>query len=185
MNWLDVALLAIFAISIGNGAWRGFARIGIGAVATVLGILLATWFYGVVGSFFLPYVAAKQIANFIGFVSILVIVSAIGSLVGRLAAALFKKVGLGWLDRVLGAGIGFMRALLIAIALVMTLVAFAMKPPSRSVVESQLAPYVLDAAKVLAAIAPHEVSDAFTKGYAQIRERWGKALKQGGKILEQ
>jgi membrane protein required for colicin V production len=185
LNWLDIVILVIFAISVGSGAWKGFARIGIGAAATVLGILLAMWFYGTVGSIFLPYVAARQIANFIGFMAILVIVSAAGSLLGRLLAFVFKKIGLGWLDRLLGAAIGFVRALLVAIALVMILVAFTIKPPARSVVESQLAPYVLDAARVLAAIAPHEISDGFTKGYQKIRERWAQAVKTGGRLLEQ
>jgi hypothetical protein len=64
-------------------------------------------------------------------------------------------------------------------------VAFTIKPPARSVVESQLAPYVLDAARVLAAIAPHEISDGFTKGYQKIRERWAQAVKTGGRLLEQ
>lgn len=163
---------------------KGFTRIVTGVAATIASILLGLWFYGIVGAYFEPYVASKGISNFIGFAVIVMVISAAGSLAGRLLFTIAKKSGLGWLDRLLGGAIGFVRALLVAIALVAGLVAFTPKPPPQSVVDSRIAPYILDAAKVLVAIAPREWRDGFFKSYDQIQERWKKALSEGSKAIE-
>ena len=183
-GWLDAVLTVIFVVSMISGYMRGFARLGIGAAVTFLGILFAIAFYGVVGSFFLPYVSAPGIAHFLGFVTILIAASLGGSLLGRLMSRVFKSIGLGWLDRLLGMGVGAVRALLIAVAIVMALVSFTPNPPAKSVVESSLAPYVLDAARVLVAIAPRELRDGFFRSYENIKDKWEHALRDGSKVLD-
>ena len=52
------------------------------------------------------------------------------------------------------------------------------KPPS-SVVNSRTAPYMVDAARAFAAMAPHELKDGFRKTYGQVKSAWGKALEEG------
>jgi hypothetical protein len=42
-----------------------------------------------------------------------------------------------------------------------------------------VAPYVIDAARVFAALAPHELKDGFRKSYAQVETIWRNALKNG------
>lgn len=182
-GWLDIVLFIIFVASMASGFWKGFARIGIGAAATFFGILFAIAFHGTVGAYFAEYVASRGIASFLGFIIILVGMSLLGSLLGRFVAYAFQQAGLGWLDRTLGAGAGFLRALLVAIAIVMALVAFTPDPPARSVVHSRIAPYVLDAARVLVSIAPREMSDSFLKSYDSIKDRWNQALHEGSRVL--
>jgi hypothetical protein len=38
---------------------------------------------------------------------------------------------------------------------------------------------VIDAARVCAAVAPHELKDGFRKSYEQVKTIWGNALKKG------
>src|SRR5436190_2464512 len=104
MNWLDIVMVLIFAFSMFSGAMRGLSRIVIGLAATLLGVVLAVWFYASAAVYFLPYVSSETVANFCGFVTILLGVSIVGSLISRIVAYFFKAVGLGWLDRLLGAG---------------------------------------------------------------------------------
>jgi len=179
-NWLDLVLLTIFAISMLSGFVKGFARVGIGAAAAFFGILFAIAFYGVAGAYFQPYVSSLGVANFAGFLVILIAVSLAGSLLSRLTARFFQAVGLGWLDRLLGAGLGAVRALILAVALVMAIVAFTPRPPAQSVVESAVAPYVLDGGRVLVAIAPRELRDGFLHSYEKIKDSWTRALREGG-----
>lgn len=176
MNWLDIVLLLIFAISMVSGAMKGLSRIVLGLAATLLGIVLAVWFYGSVGAHFLPYVSSETIANFCGFVTILAGTSLIGSLVSKIVAYFFQAVGLGWLDRLLGASFGFLRAGLLAMGLLVGLVSFAPKPPSSAVIHSLAAPYILEAARLLVAIAPAEISGRFQTSYQEIRSRWKQAV---------
>ena len=91
-----------------------------------------------------------------------------------------KVAGLSFVDRLLGAGFGVVRGLLISIALVLALLAFTPgKSPPNAVVHSRVAPYVIDAARVCAAVAPHELKDGFRKSYEQVKTIWGNALKKG------
>ncbi len=183
MNWLDIALALVLAASVIAGFARGFARVGIGLAATVVGLILGIWFYGTAGAFLLPHVSSRGLANFIGFLLVFFGILLAGSLIGWILAKLLKWAGLGWLDRIMGAGVGLLRGLIISIALVMALVAFAPKPPPRSVVESRLAPYIIDAARVLAAVAPRELRDGFQSGYERVKKIWSDAVQKGIKAL--
>jgi len=73
-----------------------------------------------------------------------------------------------------------LRGLLIAVALIMAIMAFSQgdKPPS-SVVNSRTAPYVVDAARGFAALAPHELKEGFRKTYGEVKAAWEKALEEG------
>jgi membrane protein required for colicin V production len=179
VNWLDIVLLIIFAGSVIAGFRKGFARVAVGLAATVMGLLLGIWFYGVAGAFLLPYVSYRGLANFAGFCLVLFGVLLAGALVGWLLAKLLKWAGLGWLDRLLGAAFGLLRGVLIGVGLVLVLVAFAPKPPPRSVVESRLAPYLIDTARVVAAIAPRELRDGFQAGYEHVKKTWNETFQKG------
>lgn len=181
MNWLDLLLLAILAASVIGGVVKGFARLMIGLIAAVAGFFLALWFHGVAGGWLLPYVSYPGLANFIGFVLIVVAALVLGALTGALLSRLLKWVGLSWVDRVLGGLFGLARGLVFAVALVLALMAFARHPPPHAVVESRLAPYVTGAASVCAQIAPHEVREAVEESYAKAREIWDEMLHNARK----
>ncbi len=178
MNWLDPALVLIFAVSIVVGLAKGFAREAIGLAAAVAGFLCALWFYGAAGSFLLPYVSHRGIANFIGFLLIVTGFLAAGALVAKLLSVLLKWAGFSWLDRLLGGVFGLVRGLVVAIALVLALLAFTPKPPPRAVVESRIAPYVIDAAHVCAYLAPREVREGVSDSYAKVKDAWAEFLEK-------
>jgi hypothetical protein len=68
----------------------------------------------------------------------------------------------------------------VAVALVMGMMAFSQgdKPPA-AVVDSRLAPFVVDAARLFAGMAPHELNAGFRKAYAQVKESWSNAIDKG------
>jgi membrane protein required for colicin V production len=179
VNWLDVVLAIILVSSIVAGFRRGFARVGVGLAATLVGLILGTWFYGSAGAFLLPYVSYRGLANLIGFLLIFLGTLLAGSLAGWFLAKMLKWAGLGWLDRLMGAAFGLLRGVLIGIGLVMALLAFTAKPPPQSVVGSRLAPYMIDAARVLAYIAPRELRDGFQASYERVKKIWGDAMQKG------
>ncbi len=176
LNWLDIVIVALVGVSTIEGIAKGFARVGVGLAAAVAGVVLGIWFYGAVGYYFLPYVSSRGIANFIGFLIIFTGCLLAGALAGKLLAVLFKWAGLSWMDRILGAGFGFVRGLLGAIALVLILMAFSPKPPPESVAESRYAPYLIGAAGVIVEFAPREVRDGFLESYGKLKELWDKAV---------
>ena len=179
MNWLDILLAIIFALSIISGLAKGFAREGIGFIAAVAGFVCGLWFYGMVAYYFLPYVSHKGVANFLGFLLIFLLMVLLGALAGKLLGLLFKWVGLSWLDRLLGGVFGVLRGFVFAIALIVALMAFAPKPPPQSVVESSAAPYLVGAAEICVSIAPNEVKEGVRSSYRKAKEIWSEIMKKG------
>ena len=179
MNWLDIVLGAVLVASIVSGFMKGFARTVVGITATILGFLLALWFYSAAGDVYAEYVSSRAIANLLGFITVSALVIIAGALIGKLLAMLFKWVGLSWLDRTLGACFGAIRGLLAAVVIVMVLMAFSTKPPPRSVVNSTIAPYVIEAARVFSNIAPQDLSQGVAESYDKIRQMWDQTLGKG------
>jgi hypothetical protein len=52
------------------------------------------------------------------------------------------------------------------------------KPPE-AIVNSRMAPYVVDAARMFAGLAPHELKEGFRNTYAQVKSAWSAALEKG------
>lgn len=182
LNWLDIVLIIIVASSVVEGVKKGFARVGIGFAASIVGIVGGIWFYGYAGSFLVPYVSSSGIANFIGFWIVFIACVVAGGVIGNLLALAFKWAGISWLDRGFGAVFGFLRAMVFAIALVLGLVAFSSDPPPTSVVQSHFAPYVLGAANVCVEFAPRDLKDSFFESSAKVKEIWSEAVKKTRKL---
>jgi membrane protein required for colicin V production len=174
LNWIDLVLLLVIGSSVLAGLSAGFARVGVGFAAMIVGLFCGFWFYGVVGDYVMDYVNSRAIANLIGFFVILTAVLIVGAIVGRILAKFFKWVGLSWLDRLLGGAFGIVRGFLIAAAMVTVLVAFAPSPPPASVVDSKLLPYVINVSDVLAALTPREIKDSFYAAKDKIKQVWSE-----------
>jgi len=172
MNWIDLVLILVLGLSVLTGLAAGFARVGIGFIAAILGIFIGFWSYGVVGAYVLDYVSSRQMANLIGFFVIFFGVVIVGAIVGRILAKFFKWAGLSWFDRLLGGAFGVVRGFIICAAMATVLLAFAPSPPPRSVLESKSLPYVVDVAGVLAAMTPHDIKDAFHDAKDKVQKDW-------------
>ena len=180
MNWLDFVLLIVLIWSIATSFRKGLSREIIGLVSVVLGLLLGSWFYGTAGSYLLPYLSSQRAANFAGFFLVFAAVVILGGVLSALLGRFLRVTGLSFFDHALGAGFGFARGLLVSVALVLGIMAFSESDrPPESVVHSRMAPYVVDAARVFAAVAPHDLKEGFRKTYAQVKSAWKAAVKNG------
>ena len=174
MNWVDILLLLVVGFSVISGLMAGFARVGVGFAATILGIFCGLWFYGIAGAYVLDYVSSRAIANLIGFFAIFVAILLVGAIVGRILAKFFKWVGLSWLDRLLGGAFGLVRGAFIMVALVTVLLAFAPSPPPRSIVDSKLMPYTATVSHILAALTPREIKEGFRETEERVQKIWSE-----------
>lgn len=180
MNWLDVALGLILIASIVTSFRKGLSREVIGLITVCAALLLGLWFYGFAGSHLIPYLSSRAVANFAGFALVFCGVMIAGTLVSFVVGRFLKITGLSFVDHLLGAGFGLVRGVLISVALVMGIMAFSQgERPPESVIESRLAPYVVDAARIAASLAPHELKDGFRKTYERVKMAWAKGAHKG------
>ena len=188
MNWLDLLLIVILAISIATSFARGITREIIGLVAAVAALLCGAWFYRIAGAAVQPYVGSREIANLMGFLLIVAVVIVLGLMVSWTIGKMWKVIGLSWLDRLLGAGFGVARGVVVCIALITAIVAFApskdSRTPPKAVVDSRIAPYIIDTAHVVTMAAPKELKDEFARRYNQVKRIWEDALKRGIRLPE-
>jgi membrane protein required for colicin V production len=124
-------------------------------------------------------VKSRTAANCGGFFLVFCGFVLLGSLLSFVLGKFLRVTGLSIFDHALGAGFGLVRGTLIAVALIMGFMAFSRdgKAPL-SVVNSRMAPYVVQGAQVFAAMAPHELKEGFHKSYAEAKSAWDSPLKK-------
>jgi len=160
VNWLDIVLIVVLAFSTLQSLRKGFSREIVGLAASLAALVLGMWFYG-------------RTANLLGFVLVVVAVLLTGSLVGWIVSRFLRTVGLSFFDRLLGAAFGFLRGLLITMAVLTAVMAFGPRadsnPTPEAVVHSRIAPYILEASRWFVAIAPMELKQSFHERYSQVK----------------
>jgi len=183
MNWLDLVLIVILAASIASSFARGFTREVIGLAAAVGGLLCGLWFYRMAGAVVRPYAGSTEVANLVGFLLIFAAAIVTGWILSVLAGMVMKVTGLSWLDRLLGAAFGVARGVIVCVAVITAIVAFApgrdAKSPPEAVVRSKMAPYLIDAAHAASMAAPKELRTEFARRYEQIKRIWEDAIRRG------
>ncbi len=171
MNFLDYLLIFVVAWSVLAGFAAGFARVGVGFAATILGILFGFWFYAIPAAWVRDYFSAR-VSNLVGFFIVFAIVMIAGAIVSRILERIFRWAGLSWVDRFLGGAFGLVRGVVLCVAVVTVITAFAPAPPPQIIAESRVMPYLTSAANVMAALAPSELKHDFRESVDRLRRYW-------------
>lgn len=156
MAWVDLLLLAMLAISVLLGLWRGLVY----EVMAILGWVVAYFACPYVAPWILPWLPAERLGPHLlqalslvlGFIAVLLI----WGLSARLLRALIHATPLSVVDRLLGGGFGMLRGALIAL-LAVVLVGMTPAAQSETWKQSQLAPILQTTLQSLAPMLPAEV----------------------------
>ncbi len=153
MNWFDLTLIVLIAISAASGIREGFSRSGLGFLAVVLALACAAWSYP---------------ANPKGFLIVFVALICASGIGAFLLGRWFRSAGLAWLDRLLGGAFGLANALLVWVVAVLALMAFAPELPREYVDRSSFAPYAVNAACTVADFVPAEMKSRVEQSYQEL-----------------
>jgi membrane protein required for colicin V production len=108
--------LAVLLVSLLVGAWRGLVVEVVSLVAWVAAFILAQWFAPDAAAL-LPMGTASEVVRYAaGFVLVFVATLFAGALVGFLISKLLSAVGLGAINRLLGALFGVLRGVVLILA---------------------------------------------------------------------
>jgi membrane protein required for colicin V production len=119
MTWFDYAVLAVLAVSVLIGIWRGLVREAFSLAGWVAACVAALAFAPEAGrllpaSFSTPFVRGV-IAGVVIFLAVLIV----SGIAGLLVAKALRLAGLGLADRTLGGVFGFARGALISLIVVL------------------------------------------------------------------
>lgn len=145
----------IIAVLLGFGLYRGFR---VGAVKTILsfvswlaGLILATALASPFAPFFASFADDLLAQKALAFLTVVVVVVGIGHVVAWVAQKTLKMLYLGFLDKVVGGGIGMAKELLKVLILLSVFSPILAK--TQSFQESTLAQMILPFAPVAKVIA--------------------------------
>lgn len=116
MTWLDYAVAGVLAVSLLVGVWRGLVREVISVLGWVIAFLAANLFAGPLGPSMPQVIPTPELRVAAAFVAVFVAALVLSALAGLLLSKMVKSIGLGGVDRLLGAVFGAARGLLLVAA---------------------------------------------------------------------
>ena len=146
MNTLDTMLVVVLVISTVLGLYWGLIRQVLSVVGLIAGITLATHYGGRVADSLSSFISNEMATQVLGFLFVLIAVSATASL---LATILRRSIGLlflGWIDHLLGGILGLLQG---ALACTVILIVIALAPSERFasvLADSRVVPWLARAA---------------------------------------
>lgn len=153
-------------------AWRtGFIREVVSFAATVLAIPIAGVFYKQMTPKVNPIVDNLDLARMISFAAILLGVIIAGQVAGHLLKRTVSILNLGVVDRLAGAGFGFLKAAIICQVVLVALVVFQKPDISDAIDGSPVAGKLIDTTPAILAVLPAAFDNGvkgFQKAYSQI-----------------
>ena len=115
MNGFDIAIVALIALSALFAFARGIIRELLALATWVVGFVLAIAYSGALSGLFSWLNIAPVARQALAFVLILIVVMIAGAILARSLAGMIRAVGLGFMDRILGAIFGVARGLLVVV----------------------------------------------------------------------
>jgi membrane protein required for colicin V production len=175
LNELDWFLIVILVVSTLMAFMKGIIRSLLSFVGLIVALLVASWEYLRFARYLSRWILKFQVAEVVAFLAILVGISLVFSLVAALLRRGASLIGLGFLDRLLGAGFGVLRGCLIGVALMMAVAAFF--PKSSWVEDSELAPYFLEGAHAVSFVVPEHFEQQIADGATHLMQQSSESLK--------
>lgn len=169
-NWLDWIFAVIVFGSIVTAVFKGFVAELVSLASLIAALIVAGTFYERAGGLLQGFTGSRTVAMVAAFIVLFVAVLVLGALVSIVARKLIRKVELQWFDRFLGAVFGLMRGLLVACAMLLLMMAFAIA--QGAVHKSVLVPYLTAGSRIIALAMPGPVRNDFRSGL----EKFQKAL---------
>jgi len=163
MTLVDWAILFVLIGFVLAGLVQGFFRTACSLVGLIVGLSLAAWNYWRIASLLIALVKVEAIADAIGFFFIAIVVFAFANLIGKMLGKALEWMGLGCLDMLGGAVLGFFQGLVFVTLCVLVGVAFF--PDSAWLKESRLPKQFFGALHMSMRVTPGELTDRVREGF--------------------
>ena len=180
MNLADLLIIILLAVTVVSAFAKGFFVEVCSLIGVILGLFIAAANYGGFSLWVLRVVHNREAANLIAFLLIVLVVMVLASIAGRLLRGLFRSVGLGIVDRLLGAVFGLIEGCVVVTLILMGIVAFL--PRQDWLSNSRLAPVFLTAAHGGSQVVPFALGEEIRQGLQALRMGQPNWLKPSSEV---
>ena len=177
MNALDWLLILLLAYSVLRAVVRGFFQEAFALGGLIFGFLFACWFYRSLAVELKGLITSTSIAELAAFLLILAGTMIVANVLGKLSRHTASAIGLGFLDRLLGAVFGLCRGALLGVALLLAVIAFL--PSAPWIENSHLAPYFLRAAHAVSFVMPSDLRQRLLDSLDHLKHTTPDWIKAG------
>ena len=168
MAWIDWLMLFILAGAVFSGLAEGFLRSVCSLGGLFFGVLLAVWNYDAVAGLLKPIFRFDAVADALGFLLIVALVTALANLLGKLLHSTARTVGLGCLDRLLGGVFGFFQGWLFVTVIILIVAAFF--PHAQWVAEGRMTHLFFSSCHFGSHLGPAELAHRIRDGLDQLAQ---------------
>lgn len=113
LGWVDIGLAAFLALSVLVGLWRGFVFELLSLVGWFVAYFVGRWLTPAFEAYLHVGASGSTLNYGVTFACIFLLTLVVWSLGARLVRALIRATPLSPIDRVLGAGFGFLRGVVV------------------------------------------------------------------------
>lgn len=166
MTWADWAIAIVLLASVLSGLFQGFFRTACSLVGLLAGLSLASRYYGIIAAVLQPVVRIEAIADAIGFFTIALLVMAVAGLIGNVLSRALNWMGLGCLDMLGGAIMGFFQGILFVTICVMIAVAFF--PTAQWLRDSRLPRQFFGPLQISTHVTPEKLAERIRDGFRKM-----------------
>ena len=143
MNIIDIAILVVLLIFIMKDFRKGFTEVVFSLLALIAGLYLATKFYQTVSPYFRKITDSQQLSDILAFIVLFVAINFAINKIGVLFKELLEKLYLGWVNKTLGGGIGFVKGFLLAGTILMIVSYLSIPGINKEMGKSKISPHLL------------------------------------------
>jgi membrane protein required for colicin V production len=181
MAWIDWLILLVLAASILGGFTQGFLRSVCSLGGLFFGLVFASWNYASAAALLLPLVRFLPVANALGFLLIVFLVTAIANLLGWLLSRTAHTVGLGCIDSLFGALFGFFQGWLAVTLFILIVAAFF--PQTHFLTEARLPHYFFGSCNFGSHMGPADLTRRILDGLDLIQQQSPSWLRPDASTL--
>lgn len=160
MSNLDTVILIVGSVFVLLGIYWGLIRQVLALIGLLVGVAMAGRYGPDVAAWLSSFISDPSVAGAVGFIAVLLLVSALASLIASLLRIFIGLLFLGWLDHLLGGLLGLAQAVLALAALMVGLVTFPVPSWTSALQDSRFAEPLLRVGGVLTTMLPEMFSTA-------------------------
>ena len=171
MNTFDIAVVVVVGGLTVLGLFKGMVKQLVALAGVVAGYMMAMRFYEPASQFFTSF--RPGTAKVISFIAIFAVCIVCAHIIGEVVGKLFGISGLGFLNRIGGGLVGFLKGSVIVSLVVMVLIAFL--PANSSLFKgSSTIKYILPVVGVMKNISPEDVKARYNEKIEKVKSIWSK-----------
>ncbi|HEY1805695.1 MAG TPA: CvpA family protein [Terracidiphilus sp.] len=178
MTWVDWVILAVLAGATLAGLAQGFFRTACSLAGLILGLTLAAWNYLRVGNLFKPIFRVDAVANTVAFLLIALLVMGLANVIGGMIGKLADKLGLGCLDGLAGAILGFIQGVFLVMVSILVIVAFY--PGQEWLNQAKMPRLFFGSLHMSERVTPGELGERVRKGLLLLEHESPSWMHSGG-----